>query len=141
MGKKRIPQLSEAEIQALENAYRHGKSHAIRLRSHLVLLKNQGHSSKYISTLKGYPKHQGTINNWVSRYEEFGLEGLSNKTGQGRKKILNKEDHELKVKEIVKSERQRLSYAKSLIESELDVQMSKKTLTRFLKTLAVSINA
>jgi len=86
------------------------------------------------------PKHQGTINGWVSRYEAFGIAGLKNKSGQGRKKILNKEAHEVKVKEIVKSERQRLNYAKSLIEKELDLKMSKKTLTRFLKTLVGSIN-
>ena len=82
-----------------------------------------------------------TINNWVSRYEKDGIDGLKNKSGQGRKQILNKEAHEAKVKEIVKSERQRLDYAKSLIEKDLDVKMSKKTLTRFLKTLGVSINA
>lgn len=141
MGKKRIPQLSEASIKELEHSYRHGKSHAIRQRSHIVLLKSEGYSSKAISQLKGYPKREDTINNWVSRYEAFGLAGLKNKSGQGRKKILTKEAHETKVKDIVKSERQRLNHAKSLIENELDVQMSTKTLSRFLKTLAVSINA
>ena len=45
--------------------------------------------------------------------------------------------HRQKVEEIVKLERQRLDYAKSLIEQELDVKMNKKTLTRFLKTLSV----
>jgi hypothetical protein len=38
---------------------------------------------------------------------------LKNKSGQGRKMILNKEAHQTKVKEIVKSERQRLTYPKS----------------------------
>ena len=141
MGKKRIPQLSEASLKELEQTYRHGKSHSIRQRSHIVLLKSQGHSSKYISELQGYPKSQDTINHWVTRYETLGIAGLKNKSGQGRKKILNKEAHEEKVKAIVKSERQRLTYAKSLIENELDVKMSEKTLTRFLKTLGVSINA
>jgi transposase len=141
MGKKRIPALSEAQIKELEDSYRNGKSHVIRQRAHIILLKNQGHSSKYISLLKGYPKHQGSINGWISRYEAFGIDGLKNQKGQGRKNILNKEAHEEKVKEIVKSERQRLDYAKSLIEKDLDVQMSKKTLTRFLKTLTGSISA
>lgn len=141
MGKKRIPTLSEAQIKELEDRYRSGKSHVIRQRAHIILLKNQGYSSKYISSLKGYPKHQGSINGWISRYETFGIEGLKNQKGQGRKNILNKEAHEEKVKEIVKSERQRLDYAKSLIEKDLDVQMSKKTLTRFLKTLTGSISA
>lgn len=140
MGKKLIPLLTEIQIKELDLNYRQSKNHALRQRCHIVLLKNQGHSSKYIASLSGYPKHQGTINGWVSRYESLGIAGLKNKSGQGRKKILNKESHELKVKEIVKSERQRLNQAKSLIEKELDLKMSKKTLTRFLKTLVGSIS-
>lgn len=89
MGKIRIPLFSEIQIQELENGYRHGKSHALRQRCHIVLLKHQGHSSKHITSLKGYPKHQSTINNWVTRYEKFGIIGLKNKDGQGRKSILN----------------------------------------------------
>lgn len=140
MGKKLIPELSEIQIKELEFYYRQSKNHALRQRCHIVLLKSQGHSSKYISLLSGYPKHQGTINGWVIRYKALGIAGLKNKSGQGRKKILNKEAHEVKIKEIVKSERQRLNYAKSLIETELAIKMSKKTLTRFLKTLVGSIN-
>lgn len=56
----------------------------------------------------------------------MGIAGLKNKSGQGRKTILNKEAHELKVKEIVKSECQRLNQTKSLIEKELEIKMSKK---------------
>ena len=137
MGKIRIPIFSKVQIQELENGYRHGKSHALRQRCHIVLLKQQGHISKHITSLKDYPKHQSTINNWVTRYEKLGITGLKNKHGQGRKSILNPVLHRQKVEEIVKSERQRLDYAKSLIEQELDVKMNKKTLTRFLKTLSV----
>ncbi len=140
MGKKLLPLLSDLQLKELENCYRTSKNHALCQRSHIVLLKSQGHTSKYISTLSGYPSHQSTINGWVRRHLEKGISGLKNKLGQGRKKILTKEAHEAKVKEIVKSERQRLTYAKSLIEQELSVKMSKKTLTRFLKTLEGSIN-
>ena len=140
MGKIRIPLFSEVQIQELENGYRHGKSHALRQRCHIVLLKQQGHSSKHITSLKDYPKHQSTINNWVTRYEKLGIVGLKNKHGQGRKSILNPAIHRQKVEAIVKSERQRLDYAKSLIEQELDVKMNKKTLIRFLKTLSVPTN-
>ena len=140
MGKIRVPLFSEVQIQELENGYRHGKSHALRQRCHIVLLKQQGHSSKHIASLKDYPKHQSTINNWVTRYERLGIIGLKNKHGQGRKSILNPVIHRQKVEEIVKSERQRLDYAKSLIEQELDVKMNKKTLIRFLKTLSVPTN-
>lgn len=140
MGKKSIPQLTEIQIKELEFNYRQSKSHALRQRCHIILLKSQAHGSKYITALSGYPKHEGTINGWVNRYEALGIAGLKNKSGQGRKTILNKETHELKVKGIVRSERQRLNHAKYLIEKESDLKMSKKTLTRFLKTLAGSIS-
>lgn len=140
MGKKRIPQLSNEQLKELHHFYMNGASHSIRQRSHMILLKSQGHSSKYITTLSGYPQDENTINNWLSRYELFGIEGLKNKAGQGRKRLLNKTAHEATVKEIVKSERQRLDNAKLLIENELDIKMSKKTLTRFLKALAEPIN-
>lgn len=140
MGKKVIPQLTEVQIAELELNYRKSKNHALRQRCHIVLLKSQGHTSKHITSLNGYPKHQGTINSWVNRYVASGITGLMNISGQGRRAILNKENHELKVKEIVKSERQRLTKAKDLIEKELDLKMSKKTLTRFLKTLVESSN-
>ena len=140
MGKKKQPKLSAEQETELFKTFRESTSSTLRMRSHLILLKHQGHSSQYISGLKGYPKNEGTINTWVNRYELLGIEGLKNKTGQGRKRILDKTAHEAKVKEIVKSERQGLTQAKILIEKELDVKMSKKTLTRFLKVLAVSTN-
>lgn len=81
MGKKLIPQLSEVQLKELEHNYQNSKNHAFRQRCHIILLKNQGHSSKYVTLLQGYPKHQGTINGWVSRYEVLGIAGLKNKLG------------------------------------------------------------
>lgn len=140
MGKTHIPLLTPSQISELEEGYKKGKTHVIRQRCHIVLLKQQGHTAQQIAALKGYPKHQGTINTWVSRYEKLGMKGLKNKEGQGRKAILIEDIHRTEVEEIVKTERQRLNYAKSLIETKFDLKMSKKTLTRFLKTLAVSTN-
>jgi transposase len=140
MPKKLIPLLSDTAVKELEFTYRNSSSHVLRQRCHIVLLKSQGYSSKHISELQGFPSNQVTINHWIYCYQDLGIDGLKNKAGQGRKSILNKEIHEVKVTEIVKSERQRLDYAKSLIEKELDVKMSKKTLIRFLKTVAVSLN-
>ena len=131
---------SPLQINELEEGYRSGKIHVLRQRCHIVLLKLQGHTARQIAVLKGYPKHQGTINNWVSRYEKLGMSGLKNKKRQGRKPILDKETQRETVEKIVHSERQRLNQAKALIEKTLQVSMSKKTLTRFLKVLAVSTN-
>jgi transposase len=141
MGKKRTPILTESQLIELNHGYRHGTSHFYRQRCHLVLLKHQGYTALDISRLEGYPQQQLTINNWVSRYESKGLLGLMNERGQGRKTIINKEQHGEAVKSIIQSERQRLTYAKSLIEKEIGVSMSKSTLVRFLKVVAASTNA
>ena len=45
-----------------------------------------------------------------------------------------------KIKEIVKTERQRLKLAKSKLESELNKKFSMKTLHRFLKLLFAPTN-
>lgn len=139
MGKKRIPTLTDEQLKELENCHRNDKSHTLRLRSHIILLKHQGRSSKDIALMSGYPT-QTTINTWLSRYEANGLLGLKNIAGQGRKRILQQELHEEKVKNVVKSERQRLNVAKSILEKDLNLQFSKKTLTRFLKSLTGFIN-
>jgi transposase len=135
MGKKRTPKLTNAQEQELHNVYVSGLSHKIRQNAHIVLLKSQGHSAKYISTLSGYPKHPSIINSRVTRYELEDVADLKNRPGQGRKPILNQDAHEDTVRELVKTERQRLTHAKSLIENELELFMSKRTLTRFLKRL------
>lgn len=140
MGKKRIPILSAEQLQELKNCYRNSTSHAHRTRSHIVLLKHQGWSSKEISLIPDYPT-QSTVNNWLTRYEKDGILGLKNASGQGRKKLLDPLLHEQKVKDIVKKERQRLNVAKDILEKDLNIKFSKKTLIRFLKKLTEPISA
>ena len=139
MGKKRVPELSIDQLKELENCHRNHKSHALRIRSHIILLKHQARSSKDIALMPGYPT-QSTINTWLSRYEKDGILGLNNVSGQGRKKILQQDLHEQKVKEVVKLERQRLIVAKDTLEKDLNLEFSKRTLIRFLKKLTAPIN-
>lgn len=141
MGKKRIPLLDSVQFEELTDLYMNGANHKIRQNAHIILLKSQGHSSKYITTLMGYPKYEVTVNSWLSRYEKYGIAGLKHKAGQGRKGILNVETDEAIVRQIVQSERQRLTHAKSLIEEKLGVQISRTTLVRFLKRLTDTTDA
>ena len=140
MGKKRVPILSIEQIQELENGYRNSLIHAFRVRCHIILLKHQKRSSKDISLMLGYPT-EATVNSWLTRYEKAGISGLKNAPGQGRKKLLDTDLHEQKVKDVVKKERQRLNVAKDILEKDLNIELSKKTLTRFLKKLTEPLNA
>ncbi|KAA6311657.1 hypothetical protein EZS27_037256, partial [termite gut metagenome] len=79
-----------------------------------------------------------SLTNWVHEYKEEGIEGLSTKSGQGRKPLLSKEEGVLLL-EIVKSNRQRLQAVKAEWESQRGKSVSRSTLVRFLKTQTVDI--
>lgn len=131
--------LSSDERAALELGYKDLKKPKFSRRCHIILLKSEGYTSKYIATLLRYKDAQ-PINNWVKRYEAAGLEGLQTKSGQGRKPILDKKKDEAKVKAAVQKERQRLKLAKQDLENELGKQFSLLTLKRFLKKLSADGN-
>lgn len=130
MGKTRTIELSSEEKQALEEGYRSGKSHVLRKRCQLVLLKSQGRTSKDVSRIIGM--NHISVNNWLDRYQAEGILGLITKPGRGRKPVLDKAQDAAKVRKAVEQERQRLSQAKQILEKELDKEFSLKTLKRSL---------
>lgn len=104
----------------------------------MVLLKSENRSSKSVADILG--TNQVSVNNWLKRYREEGIDGLKTKPGQGRKAILNGEVDKEKVRKAVENERQRLKHAKADLEKELGKEFSLKTLKRFLKNLSADGN-
>ena len=51
MGKIKTLSLSEAQKQELEKGYREGESHAFRKRCQLLLLKEEGRTSKEVASI------------------------------------------------------------------------------------------
>jgi transposase len=139
MGKIRTLQISKEQHAELEEGYRNGPSHAFRKRCHLVLLKSEERTSKDVGDIVGL--HQVSVNQWLNRYQEQGITGLKTRPGRGRKPILDPEKDIEKVRKAVEEERQRLSQAKHLQETELDKSFSLKTLKRFLKKTTAATNA
>lgn len=139
MGKIRKIALSEQERTALLTGYRQGKSPAFRQRCHMILLKSEGRTSQDVGAILG--SNLVSVNNWLTRYEQEGITGLSTRPGRGRKSILDPVGDEEQVRRVVEQERQRLKRAKLILEEELQKQFSEKTLKRFLKELAVAGNA
>ena len=138
MGKIRKIELSEQERTVLMAGYRQGESSAFRQRCHMILLKSEGRTSQDVATILG--SNLVSVNNWLTRYEQEGIAGLSTRPGRGRKSILDPVGDQEKVRQIVQQERQRLKRAKLILEDELDKQFSEKTLKRFLKELAQAGN-
>lgn len=144
MGRKLEVKLTVAQREELEKGHRSGKSHAFRQRCRMVLLKSEGVFSKEITKIVGIAS-ENLVNTWIKRYNSHystqGIKVLHNQSGQGRKPKLDRSKDEAKVRERVKSDRQRLSKAKELLEADLDKKFSLHTLKRFLKNLSADSSA
>lgn len=138
MGRFIRVELNEQERAVLEKGYREGKSHAFRTRCQMILLKSEGRKSKEIAEFLGC--HEISVNSWLKRYKESGIEGLRTKEGRGRHPILSEKEDGAKVREAVSKHRQRISLAKADLEKSLSKGFSQRTLRRFLKSLVADIN-
>lgn len=138
MGKTKVIKLDEKQKVELEKGYREAKSHALRQRCHLILLKSKGQTSSEVAAVLGCCEL--AVNNWVKRFAEQGVEGLKTRPGRGGKPILKAETDLGRVREAVSRNRQRLSLVRAELESELGKQFSDKTLTRFVKKTIAATN-
>ena len=137
MGKTKVIELTKDQREELEKGYREGKTHSFRMRCQIVLLKSEERTSQEVVNILG--SCEMTVNNWLKRYEQFGIEGLQTRAGRGRKSILQAE-HLSQVKEAVKAARQRISHAQAELEQSLGKQFSPSTLKRYLKKTVVATN-
>ena len=137
MGKTKVIELTKEQREELENGYRTGQTHSFRARCQMILLKSENRTSLEVAEILG--GCEMTVNNWLKRYEQFGLEGLKTRPGRGRKSILKAEDLE-QVKARVKESRQRISQAQAQLEASLGKKFSHSTLKRYLKKTADAIN-
>ena len=132
-------ELSAEALHLLKEGYSKGKTHAFRKRCHVVLLKAEGRTSKDIGGIVAM--HEVSVNNWLNRYEAEGIAGLFTKEGRGRKPLLDDQQDAPIVRDTIAEERQRLSWAKELLEQRLGKTFSQRTLRRFLKNITAATNA
>ena len=130
--------LTEAERAALEKGYKFGKVHGFRQRCQMILLKANQKPSREIAELLGCC--MVSVNRWVKRYQNEGLDGLHIKEGRGRPAILQKETDLARVRAAVAANRQRLSLAQDALQAELGKEFSTMTLKRFLKKTVADTN-
>jgi transposase len=138
MGRTNKPILTVEGRLALEAGHKNGKQPVYRQRCQIILLKADGRTSADVARIVN--QCTMSVNNWVVRYAESGIEGLLTKTGRGRKPTLTVEADGEAVRRAVESNRQQLEQAKLTFEAESKKEVSRATLRRFLKVLAVDIN-
>jgi len=138
MGKIRTIELTARQKLELEQGYINSKSITFSRRCHILLLKSEGRTSTEVGSI--VKMNHISVNNWLTRYESEGIEGLKTRPGRGRKQILDHQKDVEKVRQAVEKERQRLSQARQLLEQQLSKEFSTRTLKRFLKNISADGN-
>ena len=80
-----------------------------------------------------------SVNAWVKRYKEEGIEGLKTRAGRGRKPIMDCSDEEI-VSRAIEQDRQSVGKAKAAWEAATGKEASEMTFKRFLSALAQDIS-
>jgi len=137
MGRKNkfIEKLTKEQKSSLEKGYKTGKSFTFRRNCHAILLSHEGQTVNEIARFLRVSTI--TVYTWLNKWQSQGIEGLKHKPGQGRpvKLKLDNEKHVKTVKTLVENEPKNLNRVVGELKSELDLDLSKKTLKRFLKNL------
>jgi transposase len=137
-GKKKFIRLTEDEKQSLRQGYKTGKSHLFRRKCQCMLLSHEGKTVQELSEL--FEVSPMSIYNWMKRWQSGGTNALKLKPGRGRPAKLHPDDQkQVKiVKTLVENEPKNLNRVVGQVQSQLGVNVSKKTLQRFLKSLNTS---
>lgn len=125
--------LTASEEITLREGQQHGPQFQFRDRCRCLILSYEGQTVNWL--MNHFKVTRLTIYNWFNAWEENGIRGLYNKAGQGRKAILIPADQPL-IEQQVRQNRQQLSAALVPLRAELNRDFSRKTLERFLKTVA-----
>lgn len=132
MRAKRYIKLEPSEVITLEEGYKNVTNHYFKQRCHCILLSNQGYDMYSLKAI--FQVSHPTVSHWFDSWQQEGVVGLYNQSGQGRKPILSSYDEEI-VKAKVKSSPQTLKKAREELKEELQRDFSQRTLERFLKKL------
>jgi transposase-like protein len=143
MGRVLTIVLTTEQQKELELYHKQSINHVFRQRCQIILLKSLNRKTSDICEIVGI-KSQNQVNKWIKRYKTeystFGINCLRNLEGQGRKAIFDAKTEAEFIQEVVKTERQKLENAKTILEKELNKSFNIKTLKNFLKVLAGGTN-
>jgi transposase len=137
MGKTKTPELTNAQRGQLENGFRNGASHCLRMRCRAVLFKADGLSS--VKAGAQTDMSLVSVNAWVKRFLSEGIAGLQTRPGRGRKPIMDCSDEEV-VRVAIEQDRQSVRKAKVAWQQATGKEVSDLTFKRFLSALAQDIS-
>ena len=134
----RYVRLTEQEEGKLKEVYQSGGYVLERKRSQCLLLSHRGKSINELAGIFGVTRL--TITNWLDKWKEGGLEGIRLESGRGRKQKLAGIGQE-QLEAYVEEHSRNLNAVLALLREKHAVEVSKKTLQRFLKTQRLHFQA
>ena len=123
--------VSSKEIKELKLTLREHTSPQYFMRVQAIVLNNKGYNIPEISEM--LEVHYNSVYQWIGNYEEKGIDGLSDKPGRGRHKIITDDDIP-KLEALVKENPRRINALMPKIIETLGKPMSHWTVKRALKT-------
>ncbi|MVM29152.1 helix-turn-helix domain-containing protein [Spirosoma sp. HMF4905] len=129
--KEKDIELTESERLTLREGSKHHPKTEFREKCQGLLLNYSGMSFKKIATYLDV--NHNTVGNWVNAWETFGLVGLTCRSGQGRKLILNTTNttHTQLIDKAVEAHSQNVKAIQAELVKELNTSMSSDTVKRF----------
>lgn len=127
--------LSKETIKMLERIYKQSQYHQVRQRAQCIKLSYQGYTIKDLMRI--FNLSRLTITNWLDDWDTFGLVGLYDKKGRGRKPKLNDEQKE-QVKQWTKQSPKNLDIVMKNIRESWEIEVSKETIKRILDSFEMS---
>jgi transposase len=138
MGRVNTPLLEQEAKTELDKRFRTDKSHAVRMRCQVILLKAEGRHSKEVARI--VKMCEMSVNNWLSRYKAEGISGLLTKPGRGRKPLIFSEQEQKSALDLIKLNRQKLQTAKAEWEAQQGKAIGRDAFRRFLKSMVEPTN-
>ena len=129
-----IKGLTKDTIKLLNRIYQQSKHYQVRQRSHCILLSHQKY--RISELIEIFKVSRNTIYNWLNHWDDYGLTGLYNRSGQGRKKIFDIHQQE-KIKAWAKETPKNLVVVQEKINQEWGIVASKDTIKIVLKCLGM----
>lgn len=133
--KRFIKDLTEENIKELEHNRKHGKGYQFRDRCQCVIFSFFGYEIQDLCLLFSVTRQ--TISTWFDDWEKGGIEGLKNKSGQGRKPKLsiNNDEHGKIIETAAKNAAETGTNMLNEVTEKLNLEegLSQSTLRRFLK--------
>ncbi len=122
--------LSEEDYTKLVENQQKSENFRVRNRSHAILLSFQKYPINEIAAICGV--HRNAVSRWINRWNEFGLQGLSDVEKNGRPPILTLEE-QAKTVEIALENPKFPHRQLNWIKAETGKTISSYTLKRILK--------